>query len=71
MTDSERLLYERALNVLHRLATENTGWRSWFRRWKYADEPLRNDAANLVRQAGDQIPIDKLTRLCGGPAHDR
>lgn len=42
----------RALSILHRMATENTGWRSFFRRWYYSDEPLRNDAANLVREAG-------------------
>ena len=51
---------ERALSILHNMAVERTGWRSFFRRWWISDEPLRNDAANLVREVGYQqlIPID-------------
>ena len=45
-------LNRRALEILHRMQVENTGWRSWFKRWYYSDEPLRNDAAALIRQSG-------------------
>lgn len=62
---SDTALLDRALGILHRMATENTGWRSFFRRWYYSDEPLRNDAANLVRSAGYDIPIPDGTRLVG------
>lgn len=65
-TEDDRLLWE-ALGILHRFATENTGWRSIFRRWYYSDEPLRNDAANLVRQAQIQLPQPEHTRLVGDP----
>lgn len=59
------VLLERALGILHRMATENTGWRNFFRRWCYSHEPLRNDASNLVRECGFEMlmPID--TRLVG------
>lgn len=61
--DSEML--HRALAILHRFGTENTGWKSFFRRWYYSDEPLRNDAANLVREAGFMIPMPFDTQLVG------
>lgn len=60
---SDAILLDRALGILHRMATENTGWRSFFRRWYYSDEPLRNDAANLVKEAGFGMPIPDDTRL--------
>jgi len=63
--DAEKL--DRALGILHRFATENTGWRSFFRRWYYSDEPLRNDAANLVREAQFHTQMPANTRLVGGP----
>lgn len=59
------VLLDRALGILHRMATENVGWRSWFRRWYYSDEPLRNDAANLVREAGFGMMQPINTRLVG------
>jgi hypothetical protein len=59
--DAERL--DRALALLHRFATENTGWRSFFWRWYYSDETLRNDAANLVREAHFNMPMPANTRL--------
>lgn len=40
---------ERISTVLENLATENTGWRRYFRRWKISHEPLRTDAANILR----------------------
>ena len=63
-SEEDRLYWE-ALGILHRLATENTGWRSIFRRWYYSDEPLRHDAANLIRQARYEIPRPEHTRLVG------
>ena len=46
----EKVNAEQAYAILHKLAQERTGWRRWFRRWVYSDEPLRNDAANLLRR---------------------
>ncbi len=63
MTDRE--LINRSLGILHRMATEHTGWRSFFRRWYYSDEPLRNDAANLVREAGFEMMRPDNTQLVG------
>lgn len=67
--EPDAILLERALCILHRMATERTGWRSFFGRWYYSDEPLRNDAANLVRDArfGMCHPLD--TRLVGDTEH--
>lgn len=64
----DTVLLDRALGILHRMATEQTGWRARFRRWYYSDEPLRHDAANLVREAGfhfNEVPAH--TRLVGDP----
>lgn len=64
---SDGVLLDRALGILHRMATEQTGWRAIFRRWYYSDEPLRNDAANLVREARFGMPMPINTRLVGDP----
>lgn len=65
---SDAVLLTRALGILHRMATERIGWRAIFRRWYYSDEPLRNDAANLVRDAGfDFNEVLPHTRLVGDP----
>lgn len=61
----DSVLLTRALGILHRMATEQTGWRGFFFRWYYGDEPLRNDAANLVRDAGFGMPMPLGTRLIG------
>lgn len=58
------VLFE-ALGLLHRFATENVGWRSIGRRWYYNDEPLRHDAANLVRRAQYQAPMPEHCQLVG------
>lgn len=65
---SDTVLLERALGILHRMATERTGWRRFFARWYYSDEPLRNDAANLVREARFDMPRPIGTRLVGDTA---
>jgi hypothetical protein len=62
---SDHYLLREALGILHRMATENTGWRSIIRRWYYSDEPLRNDAANLVRAAEFDMKRPEHTRLVG------
>jgi hypothetical protein len=62
---SEYRLLDDALGILHRFALEQTGWRGWLRRWYYSDEPLRHDAANLVRRAGFQTMRPEYTRLVG------
>lgn len=68
MRDS--VLLDRALGILHRMATEQTGWRGFFRRWYYSDEPLRNDAANLVRLAEFEMKKPENTRLVGEVQHN-
>jgi hypothetical protein len=64
-TAKDAFYYERALDILHRMATEQTGWRRLFKRWFYSAEPLRNDAANLVREVGYQRPMPEATKLVG------
>ena len=61
----------RALCILHNMAVERTGWRSFFRRWWISDEPLRNDAANLIREVGYQQMMPIGTRLVGDPEESR
>lgn len=61
----DRIILERALAILHKMGIEHSGWRAIFSRWYYADEPLRNDAANLVREARFQIAVPNDTRLVG------
>lgn len=65
ITEGDRQLLERALGILHRMATENTGWRGILHRWYYNDEPLRHDAANLVREAGFDMEKPAGTKLIG------
>jgi hypothetical protein len=63
MTDKE--FAERAALILHNMALENMGWRGWFRRWYMSDEPLRNDAANLLIASGWQFMRPVTTRYVG------
>ncbi len=65
MRSRDEMLLDRALGILHRLATENEGWRRFFSRWYYSAEPLRNDAANLVREAQFDMPRPIGTKLLG------
>lgn len=62
---NDAILLDRALAILHRMATERTNLKRFLFRWYYADEPLRNDAANLVREAGFGMPMPLNTRLIG------
>lgn len=41
---------DRVKNLLENLATEQTGWRRFLSRWKVSHEPLRNDAANMLKE---------------------
>ncbi len=61
-SNDDQLLLD-ALGILHRFATENTGWRGFICRWYYSDEPLRHDAANLVRRARFQMMQPENTRI--------
>ena len=56
--------YKRMVVLLERLATENES--ALFRtRWPYNHEPLRHDAANILRDIGHS-PIMRIgTRLVG------
>ena len=49
MTDAQ--FAQRAERILHNMALERTGRGRWFRRWFISHEPLRNDAANLLRES--------------------
>ena len=49
MTDAQ--FARRAELILHNMALERTGRGRWFRRWLISHEPLRNDAANLLRES--------------------
>ena len=52
----------RACDILHNMSLEYSRpwWRRLFGRWYISDEPLRNDAANFLREVGDKrmIPWD-------------
>jgi len=65
MRTRDEMLLMRALGILHRMAVERTGWRRFLCRWYYSDEPLRNDAANLVREAAFDMPMPLNTELVG------
>ena len=45
----------RAMFVLHEFTLERTGWRRWLYRWYHSDEPLRNDAARILKDSGCQF----------------
>ncbi len=49
----------RARTVLDNMAWEHTGWRSFFTRWCISDEPLRNDAQNLLPLIDKVLGIDE------------
>ena len=53
--------YMAALLILHQMSLERSGpwWKRMFSRWWISDEPLRNDAARLLRKIGfrGMIPI--------------
>lgn len=49
MTDAQ--FARRAEHILHNMALERTGWARFFSRWFISHEPLRNDAANLLRES--------------------
>lgn len=40
---------DRIKTVLENLSLENKGWKRFFKRWKISDEPLRNDARELLK----------------------
>lgn len=66
MSDADKKLLERALGILTLMATERVGWRGLLLgRWYYSHEPLRNDAANLIRSCGYREPMRLNTRLVG------
>lgn len=56
MTDAQ--FREQAANILQNMALERVGfWRQFWRRWHISDEPLRHDAANLLRRAGIEFAL--------------
>ena len=56
-----------ALTILHNLALENGGpwWKRMWRRWHISDEPLRNDAARLLRRYQVMMMRPAGTRYVG------
>ena len=69
MTEGNTLASE--WQILHKLALEHKGpwWKRVFVRWVYNDEPLRNDAANLLRRRRIVIPLNPGTQLVGDDRH--
>ena len=53
------------LVVLHNLALERIGWRRYFSRWYISDEPLRNDAARILRAVGYKAMFPVGTKYVG------
>ena len=44
------------------MALERRGWRGFFRRWHISEEPLRNDAANILDRYGFKFPKPDVTK---------
>ena len=65
VADHNQMLLDRALGILHRMATEKDKYLFSMNRWYYPDEPLRNDAANLIREAEFEMPRPEGTHLVG------
>lgn len=61
----DRQFTERATQILHNMALENKGWRAFTRRWVIHHEPLRNDAANLLRDRGFNALMKDGTQYVG------
>ena len=59
-----------AMEILHNMALERR--RPWWDiisgRWIISDEPLRNDAANLLRRYGSTFPTADGVRYVGDDA---
>lgn len=68
---NDRQFIARAEDLLHRMALERTGWRGVFRRWVFRHEPLRHDAANLLRSRGLNFIFQDGTQHVGETNHDR
>ena len=53
--------YSEALSILHLMSLERDGpwWKRMLSRWWISDEPIRNDAARLLRRVGyrGMVPI--------------
>lgn len=62
---------QRALVILHNLSLERRGfWRQLFRRWHISDEPLRHDAANLLREVGVELLTPIGCQRVGEDSHE-
>ena len=61
---------DRALNILHNMAIERKGWRGFLQRWYFHHEPLRNDAANLLREYGQARVLPLYCGYVGCDADD-
>lgn len=57
----------RALSILYYMALERKGWWRFFSRWWISDEPLRNDAAELLRDIGYQPEPPYGATILRGP----
>lgn len=63
---TEQQYIHRATVILHNLSLERRGfWRQLFRRWHISDEPLRHDAANLLRERGVSLLTPKDCQRVG------
>lgn len=69
---SDRQFANEAASILQNMSLERVGfWRQLFCRWHISDEPLRQDAANLLRRAGIEFRnYPKGTHRVGDTSHD-
>lgn len=58
---------DKACEILHNMALEyeRPWWKRVFGRWAISDEPLRNDAANLLREYKVSKMMPAGTRYVG------
>ncbi len=70
MPMSDAQFAQRAAGILHNMSLERRGFWSFFRRWHIADEPLRNDAANLLDEYGFEALTPNNCRRVGHAQED-
>ncbi len=56
--------------ILHHMALERKRRQWLFGRWKISHEPLRNDAANLLRESGWRGLMPEGTQYVGDDAQE-
>ena len=66
MAMGDKEFQSRAIQILHNMALERVGfWRRLIGRWHISHEPLRNDAANLLRESNISLRCPYSTDYVG------